>query len=193
MPAETYTHKTVTYSDAIREMAIARSGMTLFNNGSDNAIIVLENILLQSKTINMFVGNFHRDICDDSTKKFEKSLKHFLLNKGKISVILNNYDLNKDGDNNIINILKQYSASKTYRDNIDVRLTTEKPIIDNNEVHYTVGDESMYRLEYDTEKFLGKFCFNDPDTCEELLEKFKQSFLTAKPLKLRSESLLTLV
>ncbi|MEO6686277.1 MAG: hypothetical protein ABIN24_09935 [Dyadobacter sp.] len=178
-------YKAAVYESAIKDMAVNKSDLTLFNSGAENAVIVLENILLQSKQINIFAGNFHKEVCDDSTKRFEKALTQFLLNNGSISVILNDYDASKNIKNNILDTLKQYSASKTYRNNIQVRTTSEKPTIENREVHYTTGDGSMYRLEYDTKEFKAQFCFNDTIVSQQLNERFLKSFAKAIPLELR--------
>jgi hypothetical protein len=178
-------YKAAIYESAIKEMAMTRSEKTLFNSGAENAVLVLENILLQSKEINIFAGNFNKRVCDDSSKRFERSLRTFLLNKGKISVILNEYN-SSDKSNNTLNILKEYAAEEKYSEqNIKIRTTDQKPFIGGNFVHYTIGDASMYRLEFDTVNFRAQFCFNDKDVSERLNKDFQERFAVATPLNLR--------
>jgi len=175
----------ITYERIVRELASTKSSVVYYNSGNDHATIVLENILLSArKNVKFLTGGFNHLVCEDKDKRFVSALKKFLLNNGKLEVVMNRYLNDKTAYNSVLDVLKQYSSTTQYRQNISVKYLAEEFQYKGFNVHFAVADSSMYRLEYDTEKFLAEFSFNGTSKCTELESKFKEIFDKATSLDL---------
>lgn len=160
------------YEKKVKSLAITKSEMLYFNSGADHASIVMESIFNTSNNlIRIFAGNFNDEVCQKTGDRYVKALKNYLLKGKKIIVLLNELE-SKEKYNLILDVLKQYSSSDKYKQNISVRLTTFKPQQDGLNVHFTLGDDLMYRLEYDTKNFLAEFSFNRKDKVASLTQIF---------------------
>jgi hypothetical protein len=160
------------YEKKVKSLAMTQSEMLYYNSGADHASIVMESIFNTSNNvIRIFAGNFNDEVCQKTGDRYVKALKNYLLKGKKVMVLLNELE-NKETYNLILDVLKQYSSSDKYRNNISVRLTTFKPQQDGLSIHFTVGDDLMYRLEYDTKNFLAEFSFNRKDKVASLTKIF---------------------
>jgi hypothetical protein len=160
------------YEKKVKSLAITKSEMLYFNSGADHASIVMESIFNTSNNlIKIFAGDFNDEVCQKTGDRYVKALKNYLLKGKKIMVLLNELE-NKEKYNLILDVLKQYSSSDKYKQNISVKLTTFKPQQDGLNVHFTLGDDLMYRLEYDTKNFLAEFSFNRKDKVASLTKIF---------------------
>lgn len=160
------------YEKKVKSLAITKSEMLYYNSGADHASIVMESIFNTSNNlIRIFAGNFNDEVCQKTGERYVKALKNYLLKGGKIMVLLNELE-NEEKYNLILDVLKQYSSSDKYKQNINVKLTKFKPQQDGLNVHFTVGDDLMYRLEYDTKNFLAEFSFNRRDKVASLIQTF---------------------
>lgn len=151
------------YRSGVEILAKSSSTDIEFNSGPEHAMIVMENIFKSAKNqINILAGNFSDEVCTANESKYLPSLKEFLLNGGKINVLLTNYE--EGPENGILKLLKQYSSNTVYKSNIVVKQTTQKLLDDQgNEVHLTTADGQIFRLEYDIRRFAAKFSFQRPN------------------------------
>ncbi|MEO6284641.1 MAG: hypothetical protein ABIN80_11945 [Dyadobacter sp.] len=178
------------YERIVNELVINKSTDVSYTNGAENSTIVMENLFLAAaKEVIILTGSFHKDVCDDVEQRFVFSLKRFLLGRGKISVVMNDYNPVIHEPNSVLSILRQYACTPGYEANIQVRTTSEEVVFGNFNVHFMVADDSMYRLEYDTRSYLSEFCFNDANTSNVLRQRFDLLFKAATPFRLQEMEL----
>lgn len=172
------------YEKEVKFLAKSRSDVLYYNSGANHASIVMESIFNTALSeIKIFAGNFNDEVCSNQGDRYVKALKGYLLKGKKLKVLLN--DVNTIGSYNLIlDVLKQYASSEKFKNNISVRTTVVKPKQDSFDIHFTVGDNSMYRLEYDTQKFLAEFSFNRPEKAKSLASRFDEIYETAKDFDL---------
>lgn len=179
------TDDLITYEMVVRDLASTRSETVFYNSGYEHATIVMENMFLEAKReIKMLTGSFNKLVCDDAGERFITALKTFLLGKGKLKAIMNEYEESQVESNSILAILKQYSGDKEYSENIEIRTTNSKLMINSFDVHFLVADSSMYRLEYDTKKFLAEFSFKGREKASVLQNHFDRMFQESTRLSL---------
>lgn len=179
------TDDLITYELVVRDLASTRSEKIFYNSGYEHATIVMENMFLEAKReIKMLTGSFNGLVCDDAGERFISALKTFLLGKGKLKAIMNEYEPSEVETNSILSILRQYSGDNEYRENIQIRITSRKLTLNNFDVHFLIADSSMYRLEYDTKKFLAEFSFKGKERAGILQSHFDRMFEESSVLSL---------
>jgi hypothetical protein len=176
----------VTYEHIVRRLANSKSPSVSYNSGSVHSTVVMEHIFRTStESVKIVTGHFHKDVCGDVENRFLESLEKYLISGGKLDVIMDNYSLLEDS-NAVLSLLTQFALSPNYSSNIHVRTTNQKVRMGSREVHFMIGDERMYRLEYDKENFIAEFCFNDIETVKTLSKKFDILFESASEFPLKS-------
>jgi phosphatidylserine/phosphatidylglycerophosphate/cardiolipin synthase-like enzyme len=167
----------IRYENKVKSLANTKSNELHYNSGADHASIVMESIFdTASEEIKIFAGNFNEEVCQKPGERYIQSLKRYLLKGVKIKVLLN--DSGSIGQKNLVlSLLKRYSSNDFYKDNISVK-TTNKTVSrdDFKNIHFTVGDNRMYRLEYDTQSFLAEFSFNREEKSKSLSLEFDTIF-----------------
>lgn len=164
------------YRRGVELLAMTNSPQVESNSGVEHAMIVLENLFNKATSeINIFAGNFDNKVCDNEKSNYYQSLKSFLLNGGKVNVVLNDYS--PESTNEILKLLKIFSESTIFGSNINVKVTKEKLTdASGKEMHLTTADGVSYREEYDTKNFAAYFSFNRPEKVKELNSKFYSVF-----------------
>ncbi len=171
------TEELIRYENKVKSLANTKSNELHYNSGADHASIVMESIFdTASEEIKIFAGNFNEEVCQKPGERYIQSLKRYLLKGMKIKVLLN--DSATIGQKNLVlSLLKRYSSNDFYKDNISVK-TTNKTVSrdDFGNIHFTVGDNRMFRLEYDTQSFLAEFSFNREEKSKSLSVEFDTIF-----------------
>jgi sugar-specific transcriptional regulator TrmB len=171
------TEELIRYENKVKSLANTKSNELHYNSGADHASIVMESIFdTASEEIKIFAGNFNEEVCQKPGERYIQSLKRYLLKGMKIKVLLN--DSATIGQKNLVlSLLKRYSSNDFYKDNISVK-TTNKTVSrdDFDNIHFTVGDNRMFRLEYDTQSFLAEFSFNREEKSKSLSVEFDTIF-----------------
>ena len=70
------------------------------------------------------------------------------------------------------------SATKFFKDKIEIKTTSKKFINSSTQqpIHFTIGDDSIYRLEKDIIEFKAIGSFSAKDYCKNLIDQFDQIF-----------------
>ena len=166
------------YKRNIESLALNKESMVFLNSGKEHASIVMGNIFNSSKDIvRVFAGSFNGDVSGDSY--YRNHLIKFLENGGKLKVLLEQY--NDENPPAIFSYLNSFDFF--YPENVEVKISNTRLVSDSDNekaVHFTTGDSSMYRIEYDTINYLAKGNFNDPLETNNLIEIFDEIFDESK-------------
>ena len=151
------------YRKLIEEMA-ARKDATPFNNdGTMHSTIVLANIFFHSTQIKIYDRDLQGGISTDEI--YLANLNMFLAKKGKLELALKTIPSYSEAFKNIL------TYAELHPENIRIRIAPE-------ELPYNmvVGENCMYRLEYDPENYRALCCFNDEEGTSELVKQFDTLF-----------------
>lgn len=157
------------YRSVIENLADNKESMAYANAGPEHAAIVFANIFRTSNTlVNVFAGNMNGGI--SSSKAYLEQLNGFLERKGKLRIILQEFD--RENNKELFALLKRYAffhsdQVKVYRTDSTI-LNTDT----NTPIHFCTGDNTMYRMEQNTSKFFATGSFNDPKWVSSLKELF---------------------
>lgn len=166
------------YKEYIRGLAQQNRNVVFFNSSADHGAFVMSTIFDNAKTaVKIYCGNFSGDISKND--HYRLSLKNYLHRGGKLQILLQEEKLKLNPNPHIFDILKLYSITN---DNISIRQHPYKIGMpkegksDVNEVHFTVADDKMYRIEEDIDKFTAIGNFNDVEKSKELSKFFDTIF-----------------
>jgi hypothetical protein len=159
------------YTQKIENYALNDISEDFFNSGSEHALIVLKTIAKYARsTIKVLAGNLCTYISSDP--EYIKNLRTFLINGGKMQVLLCDYDNGYDHFNKDI-----FKLFMDFRSNVELKKTSNRlEIKSGNTVHFTVADSKMYRLETDVINKIARGNFNDRKNSTILEEIFNKVF-----------------
>lgn len=169
------------YEGAIKLLASERSYTTNLSTGVDKAAVVIGTLITQAKSsLQIFTNNFNSFVYNDEDSRVRDAIKKFLLTNGTITVIMTDYDVNDNPYNNkILALLTRHSTSKN---NVTIKTIDKNSLSYEHKNNYIVGDDSMYRLEYNPERNQGEFCFNDTVKASDLITKFNNALKMSQSL-----------
>lgn len=150
------------YQLYIHNLAITGKDAVFYNSGPEHASFVLQKIFENaSNTVNIYAGCFSGEISNQAN--YKEAMEKFLQRKGvKLKILLQNGKLaEQKKEPEIFQLLRFYSILN--KDSIEIKkhpYHLQKD--DGREIHFTVADNKMYRLEDDIEKFTAIGNFNDP-------------------------------
>ena len=142
------------------------------NSSKDHAAIVMSTIFRESRNhIRIFAEDLAGPI--SSNDNYRNELLSFILRDGKLDIILQKKSQEEDS---MVHLLLQIKGGKVlnkYSNNININYTSEKCKLGKFEnVHFCIGDDSMYRIETDTKKFLAQCSLFDSTIAGVLINKF---------------------
>lgn len=164
------------YNESVSFSADNNLNNVLYNEGDNHAIVIFSNIFRTSKQeILLYAKNIFSDKNEVTTSSnYINSLIGFLGNEDvKLKILLTEY--NPEKDNNLLreNIIK-------YKDKITIRINNKQSIKrESKPIHFCIGDNRMYRLEYDIKKRKAICNFNDVTSCTKFTSFFNQLFLSS--------------
>lgn len=165
------------YSLFVKSLAKQQVNQVFLNSDEDKMISVFVEIFNSSSDIvRIFAGN----LCNLSTESsiYIEALSDFIERKGKLRVLLNDFDIIKTQQTNLYKRLAYYKAEGA---DIEIKATSVNPyvIAQNGErvnVHFSIGDNKSYRLENDTVNITAICNMHDPDTANEFVAVFDKIF-----------------
>jgi hypothetical protein len=170
------------YREYIKDLAKQGKSVVFYNSGPDHAALVMATIFATAKdTIRVFAGNFSGEI--SSKEEYRNGLENFLSRGGKIKVLLEKEKFeSRTEEPKIFDILRFYSIINPK--NVEVkkhsnklfRAGEEKEKNQLHEIHFTVADGKMYRVEDDTKSFTAFGNFNDAEASKNLSLIFDDIF-----------------
>lgn len=166
----------LSYNESVSFSANEKLNNVLYNEGNAHAIVIFSNIFRTAEQeILLYAKNiFSNENEVTSSPNYITSLINFLEKENtQMKILLTEY--NPENDNNILreNIIK-------YKDKIKIRINTNQSIKKGGEpIHFCIGDNRMYRLEYDTEARKAICNFNDITSCSKFISFFNQLFFSS--------------
>lgn len=157
------------YEDWLQNLADKRMCTPVFNEGKEHAAILLKTIF---KNADKYVYIYCCCLRDELTgiEDYHEALEAYIKKGKKIHVLLNdpNVDLNRP----IFQLIG--------RENIKILDETKIELIDKalnkQNVHFTLADDCIYRMEYDIENFKALASFNDKRVGEVLKNAFERAW-----------------
>ena len=140
------------YRKHIQYLAKNHIGRTFMNSDEEHAAIVLNSIFkTATTTVRIFAGNLCHHV--GTTPGYIESLSDFIDRGGEVRMLLNNCN---DEDLRGSNLFKRLAYYKSIDKPVFIKKTSKKVYLtkdpDRKEVHFTVGDQSSFRLETDITK-----------------------------------------
>ncbi len=164
------------YSESVSFSADNRLNNVLYNKGNEHAIIIFSNMFRTAKQeILLYAKNIFSNKNEvTSSISYINSLVNFLERKNtQMKILLSEYDPEND-----YNLLRE-SIIK-YKDKIIIRINAGQFIKRNSEsIHLCIGDNRMYRLEYNIEERKAICNFNDITSCTKFTFFFNQLFFSS--------------
>lgn len=158
------------YEGAVRSLARQNSTKKHLTTGDLNESIILATMLHECEsTFRIYVKDFEQDMLNDVHNRFESTLNQFILNGGQVIAVVDKFDIDNANNNRITSLLQQKLLIEPYNKKIHI-FETNVPKTSGEKFYYSVGDNNMYWIEYDTERRHSQFCFNDNDVTSHLIE-----------------------
>ena len=164
MKRKTYTDFNA-YVDFVENLAKNQTNELFFNSGPTHAAIVMAAIFKYSNaTVKMYSGGVNGAVSND--EEYLRNLDAFL-KRGKL-VILADQDLSKS-QNKIFKILRANEK------NVEMYITPYRITLDgSNPIHFTVGDDTMVRIETDVNEYHAQVNFGNKKEASEFKEIFRE-------------------
>jgi hypothetical protein len=160
------------YHDFVANLASNRINRTFLNSDEDHALEVLVQMFNNAQEIvRIFAGN----LCDHVGNKDEYviAISDFIERGGKVRILLNNYNEERIKTSKLFKRLAYYISDGH---DIIIKHTNIKPYAivngERNFVHFTVSDETGYRIETDIENRTAECNFNNPESAKKIADFF---------------------
>lgn len=168
-----------TYKNLIRSLAISKENRVFMNSDEDHALMVLVELFqLAQQKIRIFAGCLCKHV--GNQPEYVVAISEFIERGGTLEILLNAYDEESAKESNLYKRLAYY---KSQNKPIVIKKTEAKPYLmgdsDKKEVHFTIGDETSYRIETDVEKRTAECNFNNPIMAKEIAVFFDRLFADA--------------
>lgn len=173
------------YAKYVKNLADSKKDELFLNSGDEHAEVVLSQIFRSSgKVVRIFAGNLIR-FGDKS--RYINSLMSFLDKDGtELKILLNDYNIdcmNEMKKYDLFHILLYYSDEKGKV--IQIKHSGRKVYSNGNPVHFTTGDDHMFRIETNLKERKAKCNFNSPKVVEKANTLFDSVFQESEDLNLR--------
>lgn len=164
------------YNFFVSSLAKDNADRVFLNSDEEHALIVLVNLFRQAKeTVRIFAAC----LCEHIGNKPEYivAISEFIERGGKVRMLLNKFDENLVSNSNLFKRLAYYAYEGA---DIQIKRTLAHPFLSKDpqrkEVHFTVIDETGYRIETDIEKRTAECNFNNPTLSKGLVSFFDRIF-----------------
>lgn len=150
------------YRIFVSNLAKSEENRVFLNSDEKHALVVLVNLFRQAvDVVRIFAGCLCEHIGNEP--EYIEAISEFIERKGKVRILLNNYDEKLVLNSNLFKRLAFY-VSEGY--DIQVKRTSAHPFLskdpEKKEVHFTVSDEKGYRIETNIEERTAECNFNNP-------------------------------
>lgn len=164
------------YQDFIHSLAESRENRTFLNSDEEHALDVLIEIFHLSKSkLRIFAGCLCHHV--GNNPEYVVAISEYIERGGELYILLNNFDETTAKDSNLYKRLAYY---KTKKNPIYIKRTSVHPYIEDDpekkEVHFTIGDDNVYRIETDIEKRTAECNLNNPEIAKKMAEFFDELF-----------------
>lgn len=165
------------YRRFIHSLATSHINRVFLNSDEDKMIAVFTEIFnFSSDIVRIFAGS----LCNPSTESsaYIEALSDFIERKGRLKILLNNFDVTKVQKTNLYKRLAYYKSEGA---DIEIKSTSATPYIiakdgEHINIHFAVGDDKSYRVENDTNNRTAICNMSDKETAKELASVFDRIF-----------------
>lgn len=165
------------YEKIIRRYANEQKDEEFYNHGDQFASIVFRNIFNTSNSeVKILAGSLcNKNFPDNS---YISALSDYVLRRGKLLILVQSYEEDEANNSDLFTRLRYY-AKQGY--SVTLKSTSHKYFITNDdssksEIHFTVAEGRMYRIETDIDKRSAICNFNDIKSAAYLNGLFDQVF-----------------
>lgn len=169
------------FRERVKQLAKDKSSDLILNKGVGHAACLLSAIFENSQEIKMFSGSLSKELTDND--EYIQSFKKLLDNCSSFELLL----LNNPKKEERSSALKLVLNSKDPK--IKVKYVKESKVYsllkesnENNDVHFTLGDNNKYRYEYEPNLYRARASFNDINTNSILKKYFDNMFASAEEI-----------
>ena len=164
------------YKEFVKWLSDNDDDRIFLNSSQEHAVVVISQIFRRSSdTVRVYAKNLCQTI--GNKPDYINALSDFVERNGHVRILLNGYN---DGCAKESDLYRRLAYYKSKGKDIIVKTTTEKPYFSNdkaqNEIHFTIGDSSSYRIETDIEKQTAKCSMNRPETAKNFADFFDKMF-----------------
>lgn len=165
------------YRDFVHALAINRENKVFLNSDENHALDVLVEIFQNAKDeVRIFAGSLCKHVGNE--ERYIVALSDFLDRKGKLRILLNDYNPDYAKNSDLYKRLAFYKGLS--EGDIIIKSTKATPHLKSDtediNVHFTIGDRNSYRLETDIENRTAICNFNDTDRSSVLADFFDKLF-----------------
>lgn len=167
------------YKKYILDTANNGTYSVFYNSSKEHASIVMGTIFKSSQNnVRIWAGKLNGEVSSDDY--YISELKNFLERGGKVKIILD--ESSNEINPKLKNILALYRFLNP--ESIEIKTTAVRVGLTSDDeaykhVHFTVGDDRMYRLELFPDKYTAKGNFNDKKTSSDFIRVFDDVFKSA--------------
>lgn len=139
------------------------------HSGEEESAIILGTIFKYAKErVRMYVGDFNGKISNN--EYYLEQVTNFLEDGKRLDVIVKN--LHSKNPSDVYNKISLYDSFSDNVNLIHADITLPK---EDEEIHFTIGDDKLYRIELDIDNYFGVACFNDRDRAVNLSNIFDKA------------------
>lgn len=164
------------YKKFVTDLASNNINRIFLNSDEEHALAVLVQLFQKAKhEVRIFAGSLCHHV--GNKQDYIVALSEFLERGGSLHILLNRYDEISAKTSNLYKRLAYYKAKNMP---IVIKTTTARPYLtedpDKKEVHFTIGDDSAYRLETDIEQRTAECNFSNPVIAKQIASFFDGIF-----------------
>jgi len=153
------------YKAAIENLATSKSSYVFENGGAVHGAIVMGNIFKSaSDNVKIFCGDFNGDVSDNPY--YLNSLKCYLNKKRPLTVIFEN---EPNSNSKALKLIKESECL----DLVTINRLNSK-IDDLIDVHFTIADGRMFRIETSKNNYKAVCSFNSPEIVSTFEKRFQE-------------------
>lgn len=165
------------YREFIESLAKNDQETFFVNSGKDHAEIVLSTIFNSTKSkLRIFANSLTSDLA--SSEKYINSLKSYLEKGGELLVLLQKFE--PESNKKLFDFFTYFQYKSPGKIQIKQSSVSLKNTKTEKYIHFTIGDDKIFRLEEDIEKYKAFGSFNDKKLSESLIQKFDDIFNSEK-------------
>jgi hypothetical protein len=161
------------YEDSMRNLADVQDTFDFSNSSAAHASVVMCNIF---RTADDYVYIFAEDLAGNvSNERYVNELKRFMRkdNRTTLTVILEAAPKRRSAAIKAILECKEHKPGKITIGYANDTQKAQDLLEEGKKMHFTIADDRMYRKEIDTDEFVAKGSFNNPEQVKFLNEKFQ--------------------
>lgn len=159
------------YLDFVEGLAKCQKDQVFFNSGPEHAAIVFSQMFKTAqKDLKIFAGDLSGEI---SNRDIYLKYLEFFLNKPdtKVEILLQSQEY--VGKSFVFMVLNKFRNKVHLKVSpVEVQLKSQPE----SEIHFTVADNRMLRIEVDTNKYIAECNFNNPEKAGKLTWLFNNLF-----------------